>query len=114
MCTIRYDRRMLRYTAPQLLIVDDLGLRPLRGDEPLDLYEVIRARYEHGATVVTSNRDPEELAELFGDPLLASAAMDRLLHHAHVLTIEGESYRNPTTNQRTRSRGARNMNEAQA
>jgi DNA replication protein DnaC len=109
-----YDRRLLRYTAPQLLIIDDLGLRPLRGDEPLDLYEVIRARYEHGATVVTSNRDPEELAELFGDPLLASAAMDRLLHHAHVLTIEGESYRNPSTNQRTRSRGGRQMKEAQA
>ncbi|MCA9856538.1 MAG: IS21-like element helper ATPase IstB [Dehalococcoidia bacterium] len=99
-----YDRRLLRYANPDLLILDDLGLRPLRDEEPLDLYEVIRERYERGATIVTSNRDPEELGELFGDPLLASAAMDRLLHHAHVIAIEGESYRNPATNQRKRPR----------
>lgn len=91
-----YDRKMLRYTGPDLLIVDDLGLRRLQYDEPLDLYELIRLRYERASTIFTSNRDLEEIAPLFGDPLLASAAMDRLLHHAHVLRIEGESYRNPT------------------
>lgn len=90
-----YDRRMLRFTTPDLLIVDDLGLRKLQYDEPLDLYELIRLRYERAATIVTSNRDLEEIPPLFGDPLLASAAMDRLLHHCHVLRIEGESYRNP-------------------
>lgn len=95
-----YDRRMLRFTTPDLLIVDDLGLRKLQYDEPLDLYELIRLRYERAATIVTSNRDLEEIPPLFGDPLLASAAMDRLLHHCHVLRIEGESYRNPV-----RSRG---------
>ena len=77
-----YDRRMLRFTSPELLIVDDLGLRPLSGDEPIDLYEIIRHRYEHGATILTSNRAIDELPALFGDPLLASAAMDRLLHGA--------------------------------
>lgn len=92
-----YERRMLRFTSPDVLIIDDLGLRSLRAEEPLDLYEVIRERYERGATIITSNRDPDELAELFGDALLASAAMDRLLHHAHVIAIEGESYRNPKT-----------------
>lgn len=90
-----YDRKMLRYTAPELLIVDDLGLRKLTHDEPLDLYEIIRLRYERTSTIMTSNRDLEEIPPLFGDPLLASAAMDRLLHHSHVLRIEGESYRNP-------------------
>ena len=90
-----YDRRLQRYTAPDLLIVDDLGLRPLKDDEPLDLYEVIRQRYEQASTIFTSNRAPEELPVLFGDPLLASAALDRLLHHSHVLILEGESYRNP-------------------
>lgn len=90
-----YDRRLLRFTTPDLLIVDDLGLRPLTGDEPLDLYEVIRQRYERTSTIVTSNRSIEEWSPLFANPLLASAAMDRLLHEAHVLVIEGDSYRNP-------------------
>lgn len=90
-----YDRRLLKYTGPDLLIVDDLGLRPLRGEEPEDLFEIIRQRYERGALIVTSNRAIPEWPPLFGDPLLASAAMDRLLHHAHVLELEGDSYRNP-------------------
>jgi DNA replication protein DnaC len=90
-----WDKRLLRYTAPDVLIVDDLGLRPLEGDEPIDLYEVIRGRYEQGSMVVTSNRAIEEWYPLFRDDLMASAAMDRLLHHSHVLVMEGNSYRNP-------------------
>ena len=95
-----YDKKLLRYTAPDLLIVDDLGLRPLDGDEPIDLYEIIRARYERGAVIMTSNRALEEWYPLFKDDLMASAAMDRLLHHAHVLTLEGDSYRNPPKGRR--------------
>jgi DNA replication protein DnaC len=97
-----YDKKLARFTSPDLLILDDLGLRPLVGDEPIDLYEVIRCRYERGAMIITSNRDTQEWHPLFGDPLLASAAMDRLLHHAHVIDIEGESYRNPKNARRTR------------
>ena len=88
-----WDRTLVKYTAPDLLIIDDLGLRPLQGDEPMDLYEVIRQRYERGSMIITSNRDVPEWYPLFGDELLASAAMDRLLHHSHVLTLEGKSYR---------------------
>ena len=95
-----FDRKLLRFTTPALLVIDDLGLRPLVGDEHVDLYEVIRQRYERGSIVITSNRDEEELHRLFGDPLLASAAMDRLLHRAHVLVLEGDSYRNPPPNRR--------------
>ncbi|PIE63996.1 MAG: transposase [Deltaproteobacteria bacterium] len=90
-----YERRMLRYTGPDLLIIDDLGLRPLQYDEPVDLHEIIRQRYRRGSMVITSNRDVEEWYPLFGDALLASAAMDRLLHDAHVVKMKGESYRNP-------------------
>ena len=72
---------------------------PLTGDEPLDLYEIIRQRYERGSMIITSNRALEEWPPLFHDALLAGAAMDRLLHHAHVIEIEGESYRNPTPGQ---------------
>jgi DNA replication protein DnaC len=95
-----YERRLLRFTTPDLLIIDDLGLRPMRDDEPMDLYEVIRQRYEQGALVITSNRALEEWPPLFGDALLAGAAMDRLLHHAHQIAIEGESYRNPRSKKR--------------
>lgn len=89
------ERKMLRFTSPDLLIVDDLGLCPLDRDEPVDLYEVIRARYERGSMILTSNRAIEEWYPLFLDDLMASAAMDRLLHHAHVVVLEGHSYRNP-------------------
>lgn len=100
-----YDRKLLRYTTPALLIIDDLGLRPSKDDEPVDLYEVIRARYERGALIITSNRALEEWGPLFGDELLASAAMDRLKHHSHVIEIEGASYRNPPAS-RARSKRA--------
>lgn len=90
-----YERKLQRFTNPAVLVIDDLGLRRLAHDEPVDLYEVVRQRYERGATVITSNRALEEFPAMFGDPLLASAAMDRLLHHSHVLVIEGESFRNP-------------------
>ena len=90
-----HERRLLRYTKPDLLIIDDLGLRPLHHDEPMDLYDVISQRYERGSIIVTSNRHIGEWPPLFHDPLLASAALDRLLHHGHVVAIEGESYRNP-------------------
>lgn len=90
-----YEKRLLRFTSPDVLIIDDLGLRPLRGDEPIDLYEVIRARYERGSMIVTSNRSMEEWYPLFLDDLMASAALDRLFHHAHIVVMEGNSYRNP-------------------
>ena len=90
-----YERRLLRFTSIDLLVVDDLGLRPLEYDEPIDLYEIIKRRYERGSMIITSNRALEEWHPLFGDDLLASAAMDRLLHHAHVILIEGHSFRDP-------------------
>lgn len=94
-----YDKRLLRFTSPDLLIVDDLGLRPLEHDEPIDLYEIIRQRYERGSMIITSNRALKEWYPLFVDDLMASAAMDRLLHHAHVITIEGKSFRSPPAQQ---------------
>jgi DNA replication protein DnaC len=95
-----YEKRLSRYTSPDLLLVDDVGLRPLEGEEPLDLYEVIRARYERGATLMTSNRAVEEWYPLFKDELIASAAMDRLLHRSHVVVMEGHSFRNPPQTRR--------------
>ena len=89
-----YDRRLAGYLRPDLLVLDDFGLRPLRGPEGEDFYEVIGERYERGSILVTSNRDYTEWPAAFGEnPLLASAALDRIAHRAHLITITGASYR---------------------
>lgn len=88
-----YLRRLGRLVAADLLILDDFGLRPMSGTGAEDLYEIIQRRYEKGSILLTSNRSPSEWADWFNDPLLASAALDRLTHHARITTITGESYR---------------------
>ena len=88
-----YEKVLSNYVKPHLLILDDLGLRPLLDSQPDDLHELIRRRYENGSTIITSNRAVEEWYPLFNNPLLASAAMDRLLHHVHIIELEGKSYR---------------------
>jgi DNA replication protein DnaC len=97
-----HERKLAKISSAALLIIDDLGLHPLVGEEPLDLYEIIRNRYERSATILTSNRDLQELSVLFGDPLLASAAMDRLLHHSHVIKLVGDTFRNPPAKRQRR------------
>lgn len=106
-----YERKLARVTSVDVLVVDDLGLRPLNSEEAGDLYEVIRLRHRHGSLVITSNRAIEELAVLFGDPLLASAAMDRLLENAHQLVLEGDSFRNPPPTKRARGTKAKSTEE---
>jgi DNA replication protein DnaC len=100
------DRVLQRLAKPDLLIIDDLGLRALKDDEPIDLYDVIRHRYERGSCIITLNRTPQEVGSIFQDPLIASAAMDRLLHDAEVIVIEGDSYRNPPPKKRERRKVA--------
>jgi len=87
------ERRLQVYLRPELLVLDDFGLKPLRSPAPEDLYDVINERYERGSIMLTSNRAPAEWPDLFGDPLLASAGLDRLAHRATVLVITGSSFR---------------------
>jgi DNA replication protein DnaC len=87
------ERRLQTYLRPDLLALDDFGLKQLQPPAPEDLYDVFNERYEQGSILLTSNRAPEEWPDLFGDPLLASAGLDRLTHRAHVLLITGASYR---------------------
>jgi DNA replication protein DnaC len=87
------ERRLQTFLRPDLLILDDFGLKPLRPPAPEDLYDVINERYEQGSILLTSNRAPSEWPDLFCDPLLASAGLDRLAHKAHVLVITGSSFR---------------------
>lgn len=88
-----HHKLLTRLAAVELLILDDFGLRPISAQGAEDLYELIARRYERGSILLTSNRAPSEWAEVFGDALLASAALDRLTHHARVTVITGESYR---------------------
>jgi DNA replication protein DnaC len=87
------ERRLQTYLRPDLLVLDDFGLKPLQPPAPEDLYDVIHERYERGSILLTSNRAPAEWPDLFGDPLLASAGLDRLAHLAQVLVITGPSFR---------------------
>ncbi len=90
-----YDRRFQALIRPNLLIVDDFGLKPLHPPAHEDVYDIIAERYDRHrtATIITSNRAMAEFPQLMGDPLLASAGLDRLFHSAHVLTITGASFR---------------------
>jgi DNA replication protein DnaC len=88
-----WERRLQTYLRPDLLVLDDFGLKTLPAPGPSDLYDVIDGRYEKGSIVLTSNRAPAEWPDVFVDPLLASAGLDRLGDHAEVLIITGASYR---------------------
>jgi DNA replication protein DnaC len=88
-----HPRLLAKVLSLDLLILDDFGLQPLSTQAAQDLYEIIRERYEHGSLIITSNRAFVEWAEVFGNDLLASAALDRLTHHCHTLVIRGQSYR---------------------
>lgn len=87
------DRVLRKLLAPDLLIIDDFGLRPLDHQQSSDMYEVIIERHRRASTAFTSNRDIDEWVPLFADPVLAQSALDRLAHNAHQIVIEGESYR---------------------
>jgi len=87
------ERRLQVVRTVPLLILDDFGLRPLSDANQSDLYDIIAARYERRSTIITSNRDFAEWPTVFTNPLMGSAAMDRLVHRALKITIEGDSYR---------------------
>ena len=88
-----YDRRLGMYQRPDVLILDDFGLKPMRPPAAEDLYEVIEGRYGRGAIVLTTNRAFTEWPELFDNQVMASAALDRLAHGATQMLITGDSYR---------------------
>lgn len=89
----RLDRRLRIYLAPKVLIVDEFGVWPYDRVAATALFTLISARYERGSVILTSNKGFGEWGEVLGDPVVAAAILDRLLHHSHVLNIRGESYR---------------------
>lgn len=87
---LRLQDRLVAY---KLLIIDELGYVPLSTHGTELLFEVISRRYERGSTIVTSNLPFEEWTSVFGSPRLAGAVHDRLTHHAHILNMHGDNYR---------------------
>lgn len=87
-------REMARLAKPSLLVVDELGYLPIDKFGADALFQVISQRYERGSTVITTNRAFKQWPEIFNnDSTLTSALLDRLLHHAESVVIEGQSYR---------------------
>ena len=89
----RLTERLRFYARPALLIVDEIGYLPITAGGANLFFQLVNARYEKGAMILTSNRGFAEWGEVFGDPVVATALLDRLLHHAVVVQIEGASYR---------------------
>jgi len=88
-----HKRRLAQVVKTQVLILDDFGLQPMNGAQQDDLYQIIAERYEKKSTIITSNRDISEWSSIFANPLLGTAAVDRLVHRGIQVAIEGPSYR---------------------
>ena len=87
-------QRLRRYIVPSLLVIDEVGYTRLSGAQARHFFELVAARYEHGSMILTSNTSFAQWGQLLGgDEILATALLDRLLHHAEVIAISGRSYR---------------------
>lgn len=81
------------YAKPKRLIVDELGYLPFETNAAHLFFHLVSRRYERGSMLITSNRSVGEWGSVFGDPVVATAILDRLLHHSQVITIRSDSYR---------------------
>jgi DNA replication protein DnaC len=92
--TGRLKQEIKKYAKPALLIMDELGYLPIDKSGADLLFQVISTRYEQGSTLITSNRAFKDWPKIFNnDSTLTAALLDRLLHHAETVVIEGKSYR---------------------
>ena len=89
----RLEERLGFYAKPKLLIIDELGYLPFETNAAHLFFQLVSRRYERGSLLLTSNRSVGEWGTVFGDPVVATAILDRLLHHSQVVTIRGDSYR---------------------
>ena len=89
----RLEERLAHYAKPKLLVIDELGYLPFEPNAAHLFFQLVSRRYERGSVLITSNRSVGEWGTVFGDAVVATAILDRLLHHSHVVTIRGDSYR---------------------
>jgi len=88
-----YDKLLRTLARCQLLILDDWGTAPLTDEQRRDLFEITEDRYDRGATLIAAQLPTKHWHEMIGDPTLADAILDRLIHNAHTITLKGESMR---------------------
>jgi DNA replication protein DnaC len=86
-------QRLRRYLTPRVLVIDEIGYSKLTMDQSQSFFELVRDRYEKGPIILTSNTSFSEWGSLLNDEVLATALLDRLLHHVEVITISGKSFR---------------------
>lgn len=91
--TNRLNQRLLALSRPQLLIIDEMGYFSLDKRSAQFLFQLVSRRYQHGSIILTSNKSYTEWGDVFSDTVLASALLDRLLHHSITVNIRGSSYR---------------------
>src|SRR5881409_3681107 len=89
----RLDRRMRVYLAPKVLVIDEVGYLPLDDLGATIFFQLVSARYERGSIILTSNKSYGDWGSISGDSIIATAILDRLLHHSTTINIRGESYR---------------------
>lgn len=89
----RLDQRLKSFTRYKLLIIDEIGYINLDKQSANLFFQLISRRYEQRSTIITTNKSLSKWAEIFGDPVIANAILDRLLHHSHIVSIVGPSYR---------------------
>lgn len=89
----RLEQKLKLYARYKLLIIDEVGFLPLDEQSSKLFFQLISKRYERHSTIITTNKPLSQWAEIFGDPVIANAILDRLLHHCHVVKIVGKSYR---------------------
>ena len=88
-----YDALLKRYTKFDVFILDDFGLKTLSAEQSSDLYDLIATMHINASLIITTNRKIEKWTELFFDPVMANAALDRIVNNAYRIVLEGESYR---------------------
>lgn len=88
-----FNQKLRKYSSVDLLIIDELGLKRLNQNSVDDFYEIISRRYERSSTIITSNKRFDDWGKILFDPVLASAILDRFVHHCNFITIDGDSYR---------------------
>jgi len=88
-----FERELRSWLAPDVLILDDFGLRKLTAQQSSDFYDILVERDRRASTIITSNRAVDEWVALFDDPILANSALDRFAHRAHQIVMEGPSLR---------------------
>ena len=89
----RVERQLQQFVSPKVLIIDEMGYLPMNREEAGLFFRLLTRRYEKASTIITSNKSFVDWGEIFNDQVLATAILDRLLHHCTTLNIKGESYR---------------------